>query len=60
MLPSEITVTGNEFIGNKAYRGGAISSENVLVSILKLEDNIFVDNMAYHGGAIYKNDTSRF
>jgi len=56
---SQITVTGNEFIGNKAYYGGAISSQNALVTMIQLENNIFVDNSAYDGGAIYKTDKSR-
>ena len=42
-----------------AYYGGAISSENALVTSIQLENNLFVGNFAYHGGAIYKNDTRR-
>jgi len=56
---SEITVTGSEFIGNQAYYGGAIFSENAILSLLQLDNNLFVDNSAYHGGALYKNDNSK-
>jgi len=57
IILSQIIVTRNEFIGNKAFYGGAIYSDNNFAR-LHLDRNIFTDNSADNGGAIYKTETS--